>query len=190
MQAMQVRDCDRRLWGLDAHSGNRSPRYPLSVYGGARRRSCRHGRVTPRCGKIAPRSGRPCVHRAGHSYPHNGDPGQHGAGLRRRKLMAAYGITPEEYDAMLARQNGRCKLCLRKPGKKHLAVDHDHKTGRIRGLLDLQCNRNVLGVLCGESTRGTDGIVEYACRLIRHVEGSLYAIQILTEAETEQGVDG
>lgn len=62
---------------------------------------------------------------------------QHGYYLKR-----TYGITPDQYDALLDAQNGVCFICHKYPGKKRLAVDHDHKTGFIRGLLHVApCNR-------------------------------------------------
>lgn len=53
-----------------------------------------------------------------------------------------YNITGIEYDAILALQNGVCAICKKPPkiGGKKLAVDHDHKTGLIRGLLCWSCN--------------------------------------------------
>ena len=62
------------------------------------------------------------------------------ANLRRR-----YGITSVMYDLILAAQGGHCALCGRPPGKKALHVDHDHKTGLIRGLLCYRCNHRVIG---------------------------------------------
>lgn len=59
---------------------------------------------------------------------------------RDRDLKRRYGITAEEYDHLLAMQNGRCHICNDLPGKHRLSVDHDHKTGRIRGLLCHNCN--------------------------------------------------
>lgn len=42
---------------------------------------------------------------------------------------------------MLAAQQGRCAICGREPRSgKHLHVDHDHDTGRVRGLLCFSCN--------------------------------------------------
>lgn len=58
--------------------------------------------------------------------------------------LAVYGITPEQYDEMLAAQGGHCAICPRTQqsnvGKRRLAVDHCHKTGRVRGLLCHRCN--------------------------------------------------
>lgn len=57
-------------------------------------------------------------------------------GLLRRK----YGLTPEQYQEMLDSQNGVCAICETPPTDKRLAVDHDHDTGAIRGLLCKNCN--------------------------------------------------
>ena len=58
-----------------------------------------------------------------------------------------YGISPEEYRRRTEEQDGRCAICGRKPGKNvrahwggKLCVDHDHETGKIRGLLCNDCN--------------------------------------------------
>jgi hypothetical protein len=52
-----------------------------------------------------------------------------------------YSITPEQYFAMLRAQGGVCAICARPPvSKRDWHVDHDHKTGIIRGLLCNGCN--------------------------------------------------
>jgi hypothetical protein len=60
----------------------------------------------------------------------------------RRKGL---GVTVEQYDAMLAAQGGGCAICGTKPKTRRLDVDHDHKTGRVRGLLCHRCNRALPG---------------------------------------------
>lgn len=57
-----------------------------------------------------------------------------------RRLQRVYGITLEIYDEMLAAQGGVCLICHRAPRNKKLAVDHDHKTKKVRGLLCSRCN--------------------------------------------------
>ena len=51
-----------------------------------------------------------------------------------------YGITRAEYDRLLSAQGGLCAACHRPPEKRCLDVDHDHTTGRVRGLLCNPCN--------------------------------------------------
>ena len=62
----------------------------------------------------------------------------------RRGNLKKFGLTLEDYDVLLEQQNNVCKLCGRPPIGRRLAVDHNHETGKIRGLLCLQCNA-VLG---------------------------------------------
>lgn len=75
----------------------------------------------------------------------------------RRKdshLKRVYGITLEKYNEMLLYQHNLCGICEQPENaiggkdKKHiqLSIDHDHKTGRVRGLLCNNCNRG-LGLL-------------------------------------------
>lgn len=56
-----------------------------------------------------------------------------------------YGLTPDQYDALLKMQGGRCAICRARPKSKRLAVDHDHKTGAVRGLCCSRCNHDLLG---------------------------------------------
>mgnify|MGYP001559273367 CR=1 FL=1 len=54
-------------------------------------------------------------------------------------------LTVEEHDKMLAEQNGCCKICgeFRLPEQRVLVVDHNHETGKIRGLLCHPCNMGI-----------------------------------------------
>ena len=66
---------------------------------------------------------------------------------RARHLMTKYGITIEQYDELLAAQGGRCAICRREPRPDiSLHLDHDHESGRLRGILCFRCN-NSLGDL-------------------------------------------
>lgn len=62
-------------------------------------------------------------------------------------LLKRFGITLQEYEDLLAFQNGVCFICSAVPNVRALAVDHDHKTGAIRGLLCLYCNKYRVGNL-------------------------------------------
>ena len=63
------------------------------------------------------------------------------------KLKKAYGITLDFYEHMLHNQQYSCAICKveSKSLDKMLAVDHDHSTGRVRGLLCKDCN-TALGI--------------------------------------------
>lgn len=62
-----------------------------------------------------------------------------GYGLRLR-----YGIGTDEYGALFAAQGGLCAICRAEcPTGRKLAVDHNHKTGEVRGLLCANCNQGI-----------------------------------------------
>jgi len=61
------------------------------------------------------------------------------------RIEKTYGIGTREYNAILAVQQGRCAICGNVPRTKRLAVEHDHKTGEVRGLCCKRCNRDLLG---------------------------------------------
>lgn len=50
------------------------------------------------------------------------------------------GYTLAELDAVYEAAKGYCAICGRKPERKQLALDHCHETGKLRGLLCVQCN--------------------------------------------------
>lgn len=60
---------------------------------------------------------------------------------RNSFLKRNYGITLEEYNGLLKKQNGGCAICGAKPKTRSLNVDHNHKTMWVRGLLCHLCNR-------------------------------------------------
>lgn len=61
---------------------------------------------------------------------------------RKYNLQSKYKITPEDYDRMVIEQDNKCAICRRdrKEFKRKLAIDHDHITGKVRGLLCPPCN--------------------------------------------------
>lgn len=72
--------------------------------------------------------------------------------MRNTKLRKAYGLSLEDFDALSKNQRHLCKICgLPESEKKFdcvlpLSVDHNHNTGKIRGLLCSRCNK-ALGLL-------------------------------------------
>ena len=99
-------------------------------------------RVCARCGELRPlerfeprrRVCRDCVNAA-----------RRASGRRsytsERHRRYTYGLRDDEYRSMVARQGGRCAVCARLT--RPLYVDHDHRTGKLRGLLCDRCNRAI-----------------------------------------------
>lgn len=59
----------------------------------------------------------------------------------RARLKHAYGITPEQWEELFARQAGKCPGCATLLGRGITThVDHCHSTGEVRGLLCRKCN--------------------------------------------------
>lgn len=66
-------------------------------------------------------------------------------GVKCATLRKKYGITLDEYETLLAKQDGKCAICgTTESSWGSMAVDHDHTNGEIRGLLCFDCN-TVLG---------------------------------------------
>jgi hypothetical protein len=66
----------------------------------------------------------------------------YGEGIRLKAKIRRFGPNANEiYDALRAKQNGCCAVCGKpESAKRNLAIDHDHETGVIRGLLCVSCN--------------------------------------------------
>lgn len=61
---------------------------------------------------------------------------------RERKIIS-YGISLVEYESLLKEQKGACAICKQnrvRPQDQRMSIDHDHKTGQVRGILCMQCN--------------------------------------------------
>jgi len=59
---------------------------------------------------------------------------------RDARLLRLYGITSAEYEKLELDQGGTCAICNKPPNGRPLSVDHNHKTGEVRGLLCDLCN--------------------------------------------------
>jgi len=76
--------------------------------------------------------------------------------VRDIQLRYTYNITLEDYDKMFEEQKGICKICGGEPGNKSFHVDHNHNTGKIRGLLCNSCNTKL-----GWYEKQKENIVDY-----------------------------
>ena len=106
--------------------------------------------------KVRSRKCKECYNAARKNYYH--EKLKYGAGMekvvrynRHRHLKDKFGLTIEDFDAMLTAQNGVCAICSKEETAPsvgvtllQLSVDHCHKTGRVRGLLCRRCN-NAMG---------------------------------------------
>ena len=85
--------------------------------------------------------------------------------VRNCNLKQAYGLSLDEYTDMSIKQNNVCASCKQSEigknqyGELPLAVDHDHDSGQIRGLLCIKCNR-ALGLL-GDSISNLERLLAY-----------------------------
>lgn len=57
-----------------------------------------------------------------------------------KQLMTRYGLTIDDYNAMLSGQSDACAICYRRKADSRLVVDHDHATRKVRGILCHECN--------------------------------------------------
>lgn len=60
---------------------------------------------------------------------------------RRKRLKIEYGLTEQDYQQLYIKQEGKCKICYQV--KVRLDVDHNHTTGKVRGLLCGHCNKAI-----------------------------------------------
>ena len=86
--------------------------------------------------------------------------------VKNADLKKTYGITLEQYEAMMAEQNGVCAICKQPEntkdkdgGPRGMPVDHCHTTGKVRGLLCTPCNR-ALGMF-KDSTENLQSAIDY-----------------------------
>src|SRR6185369_8650939 len=70
-----------------------------------------------------------------------------------RRIRIVFGMSWDDYEMLLACQDGRCAICGGRPRRSLLAIDHDHKSGEIRGLLCSRCNHKLLGAANDDPAR-------------------------------------
>lgn len=88
--------------------------------------------------------------------------------VKRRTRLGRYGLTEEQYDAMFSGQGNGCAICHSPdPRGSHWHIDHDHTTGRVRGILCSFCNPAI-----GYMADDPDRLIAAAEYLRRHRAGS------------------
>jgi hypothetical protein len=82
---------------------------------------------------------------------------------REKYLLKRYGLSLKGYATLFKKQKGVCGICQNppKPGR-NLHVDHNHKTGKVRGLLCFKCNRRLLGNRTADQIRRVLAYLERA----------------------------
>ena len=80
-------------------------------------------------------------------------------------VQRVYDLAPGEYERLFAWQGGRCYICRQVPRVRRLAVDHDHRTGEVRGLL---CANDEWG--CNHTLARVLNDVEQAQRLLDYIQ--------------------
>lgn len=66
-----------------------------------------------------------------------------GVARKRRSVVARKGLTLEQYSEMWLEQLGACAICGGADEGKELAIDHNHETQEVRGLLCQSCNNGL-----------------------------------------------
>ena len=81
---------------------------------------------------------------------------------RRKSVIKSYGITIQEFENLLLKQTNTCAICKSDNwGRSSPSIDHDHLTGKVRGLLCNNCNRVIR--LLGDSIN----IIEMALNYLK-----------------------
>lgn len=94
--------------------------------------------------------------------------------IREYHLRHKYGITPEQFDALLESQGGTCATCFRVPseGTKRFSVDHDHSC--CPG--EFTCGKCIRGLLCGNCNTAL-GLVNDEVAILDKMRAYLLAVQ-------------
>jgi hypothetical protein len=107
-----------------------------------------HGSPCKNCGNTLRYAGDrqciPCNRRNNRKFA-EANPDRTRSHMRKSWLRRWYGITPEDFERMLQEQDGRCAICRTDDPSpwRVFGVDHDHESGRIRGLLCDRCNSGI-----------------------------------------------
>jgi hypothetical protein len=98
----------------------------------------------PKCKECNAANKRRCVNRWREQNPE-----QNRASRKATKVKLKYGLTPEDIEKLYVEQGGKCAICpkllsfAKGPKSQRPHVDHDHESGKVRGLLCGQCNTGI-----------------------------------------------
>lgn len=157
-------------WGHDWAPTKRAIKAAFAAHVASAMPVCRHcGESKPRAqmSKAGPHLCKKCRVAATRAWA-EAHPDAWSRHVRRSWLKKKYGITPDDYDRMLLAQGGVCAICNRPPSDPRgykMHVDHDHVTGRVRGILCGACNKGI-GALGDDASR-----LESAARYLRLAAG-------------------
>ena len=84
---------------------------------------------------------------------------------RKSRLKLRYNISEKQYDDLIKSQNWLCMICNKCLKSNKSAVDHDHRTGKIRGILCHLCNTS-LGHF-GDDIEGITKVVDYLIKTMQ-----------------------
>lgn len=89
-------------------------------------------------------------------------------GRRKWKLKKEFGITLEDFEKRLIEQRFCCAICGKhqKDHPRNFDVDHNHKTGYVRGLLCSYCNRTLLRAF-RDNKKIAQGLVKYLAKALK-----------------------
>jgi len=86
--------------------------------------------------------------------------------IRNRRIARVFGITTKDYDLMLESQGNRCAICDNSQNGRRFDIDHNHITGKVRGLLCVKCN---IGIGLFDSDENGSEILKKA---VKYIEGA------------------
>jgi DNA-directed RNA polymerase subunit RPC12/RpoP len=88
------------------------------------------------------------------------------------RVLRQYGLTPDQVAEMWGLQDGRCAICGADLTVKRWAIDHDHRTKVVRGLVCFYCNWKVLGIMSRAGRARAISACVYLGWLVRRADGT------------------
>ncbi len=106
--------------------------------------------------------------------------------VNRKVKLKRFGLTIEMFEEIVKKQNGKCAICNQLPNRSNLDVDHDHKTGKVRGLLCSACNR-AIGYM-GDNPERLKKAIKYLTNNLMSEETQNPDVEMTPAEETQEQV--